>query len=188
MLDENAFGFYLVYLAAEDDEYALDREEFVERFSIFQRTVSSCLRDDSPAKAARALDLGHAVYLEFAEGEELGDPIAWLKSARQKLKDAGFDSVGVLSHGSRWVKPDGSVPAEQSRIGDVPLFRFGAPSEPLRRALYAEAACVGEDDSEDAWGPGLYVDTEAIEALGRTLKNAPTPLSASGATFYRVSR
>jgi hypothetical protein len=34
----------------------------------------------------------------------------------------------------------------------------------------------------------LYVDTEAIEALGRALKNAPTPLAVAGATFFRVAR
>ena len=71
-------------------------------------------------------------------------------------------------------------------LGIKPL---SLPSEPLRRALYAETASHGADeDDEDAWGPGIYVDTEAVEALGRTLKNAPTPLAIAGATFYRVAR
>jgi hypothetical protein len=63
------------------------------------------------------------------------------------------------------------------------------PSEPLRRALYAETATHSADENDHSgWGPGIYVDTEAIEALGRTLKNAPTPLAVAGATFYRVAR
>ncbi|MBN1609492.1 MAG: hypothetical protein JW940_22870 [Polyangiaceae bacterium] len=59
------------------------------------------------------------------------------------------------------------------------------PSEPLRRARYAETQTHPDETTDLAdWGPGLYFDTEAVEALGRRLKNAPTPLSSAGATFY----
>ena len=63
------------------------------------------------------------------------------------------------------------------------------PSEPLRRALAAEVATRrADEDDERGWGPGLYVDVEAVEALGRNFKNAPTALEIGGATFYRVGR
>jgi hypothetical protein len=45
-----------------------------------------------------------------------------------------------------------------------------------------------DEGDERGWGPGLYVDLEAIEALGRSFKNAPTALEIGGATFYRVGR
>jgi hypothetical protein len=55
----------------------------------------------------------------------------------------------------------------------------------LRRALYADAAAHGPD-GENGWGPGVFVDEEAVTALSRTFKNAPTPLHAGGATFFRI--
>jgi hypothetical protein len=42
--------------------------------------------------------------------------------------------------------------------------------------------------SEPGWGPGLYLDTEAVEALGLNLKNQPTALNVAEATFFRVGR
>ena len=63
---------------------------------------------------------------------------------------------------------------------------FGSyPSEPLQRALYASAFCH-DGDGPDGWGSALFVDTEVIDALGKQLKNTPTPLESAGATFYRL--
>jgi hypothetical protein len=81
-------------------------------------------------------------------------------------------------------------------VGDASLVTISNPSEPLRRAQYGEAA-AHDDDAEGgpgsdrptrAWGPGLYLDTEAAEALAMSPKNAPTVLYARGAGFYRVGR
>jgi len=63
--------------------------------------------------------------------------------------------------------------------------RSSRPSEPLRRALDAETLSR-RDEHVTGWGPGVYVDTEALEALGKTPKNAPTLLRAPGAQFFRI--
>ncbi|HTA91555.1 MAG TPA: hypothetical protein VK745_18355, partial [Polyangiaceae bacterium] len=95
-------------------------------------------------------------------------------------------SVGVLSHGGRWLSEAAEAPP---LVDGVEWLSVSLPSEPLRRALYAETAAHPADEHDEAgWGPGLYVDTEAVEALGRSLKNAPTPLAVAGATFFRVAR
>jgi hypothetical protein len=62
------------------------------------------------------------------------------------------------------------------------------PSEPLRKALAAEtfAQPTTSAETEIGWGPGLYVEKDAIEQLGKNLKNAPTPLHVLSATFYRI--
>jgi hypothetical protein len=71
-------------------------------------------------------------------------------------------------------------------LGQSVLVRASGPSEPFRRALLAEAAARGyEDGDNSSWGPGLYLDVEAVEALGKKPKNAPTVLRAGGAEFYR---
>ena len=54
--------------------------------------------------------------------------------------------------------------------------------------LVADVASRGDDEDGSGWGPGLYLDTEAAEALGMTPKNAPTVLRAAGASFYRAGR
>ena len=68
------------------------------------------------------------------------------------------------------------------------MTRLAGPSEPLRRALFAETASHGAPDEDSAWGSGLYLDTDAAEALGIRPKNEPTRLDVAGATFFRVSR
>lgn len=186
--DENAFGVLIAYHAIEDDEYALEAADFAARFSEFRSALRACLENFPLAKSGVAREFGHALYFEFADGDQTDDPIGWIKLARARLKALDLESVGVLSHGGRWVAEPGdeTPPPAVSGIEWQPI---SLPSEPLRRALYAETATHGDDeDDEDAWGPGIYVDTEAVEALGRTLKNAPTPLAIAGATFYRVAR
>ena len=185
--DENAFGVLIGYHQIEDDEYRLEAEQFAVRFCEFRDAVRGCLEAFPLAQAAVARELGHAVYLEFADGDQLEDPIGWIKTVRAKLNALELSSVGVLSHGGRWQ----SDPAEECppALSGVEWQSVSLPSEPLRRALYAETATHGSDEhDESAWGPGIYVDTEAVEALGRTLKNAPTPLAVAGATFFRVAR
>lgn len=187
MIDENAYGFLLSYFSIEDDEYGLEPEEFVERWREFREVALRFTRERPPGERARGIDLGHAVYFEVAEGDERGDPIAWLRALRAELAERELATVAVLSHGGRWV--DESDAASGEPPGGVELVRASLPSEPLRRALYADAASrVDEDAAEPGWGPGLYVDSEAVEALGRVLKNAPTALLAGGAAFYRAGR
>ena len=54
-------------------------------------------------------------------------------------------------------------------------------------ALLAEAATHGDEQAAvEGWGPGLYLDVEAVEALGRKPKNAPTILRAGGVEFFRA--
>lgn len=190
-IDENAFGLLLGYFAVEDDEYALEREEFAERFEAFRLGVYDFAALSPLGSGVRALDLGHAVYFELAAGDESSDVLAWMKQLREKLSEAGFATVGVITHGSRWVPEGDRLEAHTQAVGSVDVTAWARPSEPLRRALYADAASrpSGKDGREESgWGPGLYFDTEAVEALGRTPKNAPTALEFAGAAFYRVGR
>jgi hypothetical protein len=189
MIDENAFGLLVSYCQIEDEEYGLELEQFAARVRAFRASLDECLAALPLGHDVRALDLGHALYVEVGEGDETENPIDWLRMVRARLAGRGFQTVGVLSHGSRWVDRSSAERAGLlEQLGDVSVCRAGLPSEPLRRALYADAACVFGQQEHPGWGPGLYVDTEAIEALGRKLKNAPTPLVASGATFYRFGK
>jgi hypothetical protein len=187
--DENAFGVLIGYHALEDDEYALEPADFAARFTQFRAAVRACVEAFPLAESVLVRELGHAVYLEFADGDQKEDPIGWIKLVRARLTGLELTSVGVLSHGGRWLAQEPENPPELPGVQWLPV---SLPNEPLRRALYAETATHAADDSEAsqdvAWGPGLYVDTEAIEALGRALKNAPTPLAVAGATFFRVAR
>lgn len=185
--DENAFGVLIGYFAIEDDEYSLEPAAFGARFSEFRNAVRACLEAFPLARSALAREFGHAIYIEFSDGDQLEDPIAWIKLARARLNSLDLPSVGVLSHGGRWQSESADeMPPSAAGVTYLPV---ALPSEPLRRALYAETAThADDDDDESAWGPGIYVDTEAVEALGRALKNAPTPLAVAGATFYRVAR
>jgi len=184
MIDENAFGLLLSYYHVEDDEYALEREQFATRLQAFRDALNECMEALPLGSGVRALDLGHALYLEIAEGDETEDPFAWLRMLRARLSAKDFVTVAVLSHGSRWVDAGGWRPAHIERVGEVSVCRASWPSEALRRALYADAAARQDEDCP-GWGPGLYVDAEAIDAMGRKFRNAPTPLRASCSTYYR---
>jgi hypothetical protein len=187
-VDENAFGLLIAYHALENDEYTLESDDFAARFTTFRELLRELLAEQPLASGACARELGHALYVEFADGDQTQDPIAWLKRARERLKERELVTIGVLTHGGRWLDEQ-ALGSHDGRVGDVALLDVSLPSEPFRRALYAEAASHADEDSSlEGWGPGVYVDTEAVEALGRTLKNAPTPLSIAGATFYRIAR
>ncbi len=190
MIDENAFGILVSDFNLEDEEYQTAREEFGARLQRFRDTVFDYVSLHALATDARALDLGHAVYFEFGEGEQLTDPIGWMRALRALLSDEELVSFAVLTHGSRWVDEEHGVEleVEQRYVGSMAVARFSNSSEPLRRALYAETASRPGDDDIEGWGPGAYVDTEALESLGLSPKNAPTSLGVAGATFYRVGR
>ncbi len=185
MIDESAFGLLIAYLTLEDDEYAGERDDFIARYADFVALCHARLRDAPPASAARALELGHAFYVELIEGAHAPDLIAWLKQTRAALTERGYGAAAILTYGSTWVEEDGERPVTVP-LGSITVVRGSGPSEPLRRALLAEAAARGGDDAEQVgWGPGLYLDVEAVEALGKKPKNAPTVLRAGGAEFFR---
>ena len=187
MIDENAFGILLSYFAVEDDEYGLERNEFVERFGLFRATLRAAVRELPFGNGVHAVDLGHAMYLEVADGDQTESPLAWIKKVRARLTDAGFESVAVVTHGGRWVDASADSFVSVEHLGEVGLVSLSLPSEPLRRALYADTASRPTDDADaEGWGPGLYLDVEAVEPLGIKLRNAPTSLRAGGAEFYRV--
>lgn len=187
LTDENAFGLLVAFHDIEDVEYGSEPAEFTARFMDFRSLALQEASKNPLGEGAIALDFGHAVYFEIGDGDQSTDPIVWLRTLCIPLREQGFELTAVVAHGGRWTDASaGTAPALQTLEGGYQLLRMGHPSEPLRRALYAEASSHGSD-GEDGWGSGLFVDTDAIEALGKLLKNAPTPLSAAGATFYRLS-
>lgn len=187
LLDENAFGLLVCFHDIEDAEYANERHEFVARYTRFREVVIEHAEETPLAPQVSTLDLGHALYFELADGDQAADLISWLRALRATLVEEGFAVSAVLSHGGRWLDDAEPAPERDFAIGAGRGLRASLPSEAFRRALYAEAATHGRD-GEDGWGAGLYVDSEAIEALGKSLKNAPTALEVAGATFYRIGR
>jgi hypothetical protein len=187
MIDEDAFGLLISYFNLEDDEYSGEREHFTDRYATFARLVSSRLAETPPGAAARAIDLGHALYVEVLEDDEQrGDPIAWLRALRASLGEHEYETAGVLTYGSAWLDPEAPRPQDET-LGAVRLTRASLPSEPLRRALLAEAATHGDEQAgAPGWGKGLYLDVDAVEALGRKPKNEPTVLACAGVRFYRA--
>lgn len=187
LIDENAFGVFVLLYDIADLEYGSEPESFVATFTEFRERLLARALEQPFGTGVTALDLGHAVYFEVGDGDHTVDPITWSKTLCAPLIDAGFQLSAILTHGGRWTDPDASEPpgVEHSENGHR-LLRATHPSEPLQRALVASAHCH-TSDAEDGWGPGLYVDTEAVEALGKTPKNQPTLLEAAGATFYRLS-
>lgn len=185
MIDEDAFGILLSYYEVEDDEYGSDeRDVFVKRFDSFERHGLAILRSMELPQEHHVLCLGHAVYAEVCDEGGAGDLLARLRAGSARLLGEGFVNVTVLSHGSRWVEEGRGVAL--SITEEAPrIVRVSRPSEPLRRALTAEVL-ARRDEEGNGWGPGVYVDTEALEALGKTPKNAPTVLRAPGAEFFRV--
>jgi hypothetical protein len=187
MIDENAFGILLSYFDVEDDEYGLERDAFVMRFRAFREVIRECLRDLPLGRGVRAIDLGHAHYVEVADGSQSESPLHWVKKVRARLGERGFESVAAVTHGGRWVDDSESFMSTEY-VGDAGVVALSNPSEPLRRALYADTASRTDDDQPAGWGPGVYLDTEAAEALNMIPKNAPTILYVAGAGFYRAGK
>jgi hypothetical protein len=209
MIDEDAFGLLIAYLDLEHDEYAGTREQFVARHTAFTSLVRERLATDPPALAARALGLGHAVYLELVADDRATDPVAWLRATRDRLSAHAFESAAILTYGASWLDPSSpavtptpahgegprgsrrgdaaSTDGEGVPGGDITLVQVSLPSEPFRHALAADAAARGDDESP-GWGPGLYLSLDAVEALGKKPKNAPTVLRSGGVGFLRAGR
>lgn len=185
MIDEDAFGILFSYYEVEDDEYGSeDREDFVQRFEAFERFTLLAIESLTLAPDHHVVCLGHAVYAEVADREDAPQLFARFRAAAARLSSEGYVNVAVLAHGSRWVEQEGGALISVS--GEAPsVARISRPSEPLRRALFVAALAQG-DDQVQGWGPGVYADTEALEALGKTPRNAPTVLRAPGAEFFRV--
>lgn len=188
MNDENAFGVLVAHYDLENIEYALETSVFLEYLGRFAAVIDAALEQRPLAVNLRQVELGHGRFLEFAEGDQAESPITWIREMRQRLVEADLPNVCLLTAGGRWLRdpePNEDVEAE----GPLTRMTYG-PSEPLRKALAAEAlaqptAAVG-DASETGWGPGLYVDQEVIERLGKSLKNAPTALPVLSTVFYRI--
>jgi hypothetical protein len=190
LIDENAFGVLVSYFGVEEEEYGMEREAFVTRFEGFRAHVRECVRDHRLGAGVRAVDLGHALYVEVADGDHAESPLAWAKRVRARLSESAYDTVVAVTHGGRWVEEDRADSfVSTEHLGDAGFVTLSNPSEPLRRALYADAAARPHDsDVNVGWGPGLYLDTEAAEALGMAPKNAPTVLRTGSAAFYRAAR
>ena len=186
MIDENAFGILLSWFSIEDDEYGHERSDFAERVQQFRALARRSVVEVPLGAGVRVFDLGDAIYVEVGDGDQAQSPVAWAKQARARLVEHGFDVFSVVTHGGRWTE-DGESSSSVEHLGDAALVTVSFPSEPLRRALYADAAShPTDDDAGDGWGPGLYLDVEAVEALAIKLRNAPTSLRTGGAEFYRV--
>jgi hypothetical protein len=192
VIDENAFGLFVAHYDLENIEYALEPAAFLEYLGRFASLVDSALAQRPLAKHLRQVELGHGRYLEFADGEQSDSPITWIREMRKCLVEADLPNVCLLTAGGRWLRdPDGpeADPADLDATGPLARMTYG-PSEPLRKALAAEALAqptmpAGEG-SATGWGPGLYVEQEAIERLGKSLKNAPTALTVLSSVFYRI--
>jgi hypothetical protein len=183
-MDENAFGILLAHYDLESIEYSLDESAFVEYLGRFSVIVEQRLQASPLAKGYRSIDLGHARYFEFAEGDQLENPIAWIRELRKAFNSADLPNVCLLSAGGRWVTENAEAALDSS---DAPID-YG-PSEPLRKVLAAEVSSqpnTAVGDQETGWGPGLYVEKDAIEQLGLQLKNAPTALPVLSSIFYRI--
>lgn len=186
LTDENAFGVFVLLYDIADLEYGSEPEAFVETFTQFRELLLARAHEQPFGAGLTALDLGHAVYFEIGDGDHSVDPILWAKSLCGPLLEAGFQLSAILTHGGRWIGPEArSFPEVGHSENGSRVLRVSHPSEPFQRALVASAHCH-TSDAEDDWGQGLYVDTEAIEALGKTPKNQPTLLESAGATFYRL--
>lgn len=227
MIDENAFGVLIAHYDLESVEYSLSEVAFLEYLARFAEVVAGRLAAQPLSGELRRIELGHALYLEFADGDQQVDPIGWLRSVRQALIDADLPNICVLTAGGRWIPGtheaatseaessrdlDGTharesgawrvgspaevedssaqaspMPLVDPRLGDEAATTFG-PSEALRKAFAAEAFAqpTTSEGSDGGWGPGLYVEKDAIEQLGKNLRNAPTALPVLSATFYRI--
>lgn len=185
LTDENAFGMLVLLYGISDQEYGSEPEDFVEYFTRFRDSLLAAARSEPLGEGARALVLGHAVYFEVGDGDQRVDPITWVRSVCAPLLDDEFELAAIVTHGGRWVEADSPEPRAEELSDGYRVLHASRPSEPLQRALYASAFCH-DADGPDGWGSALFVDTEVIEALGKQLKNTPTPLEAAGATFYRL--
>lgn len=184
VIDENAFGLAIAYYDVEDDEYGLeDRAAFVARFRAFEATVGQAVGRAQLPDDRLMLGLGHSIYLEFHDAGDTPRLVSQARQLSESVVDAGFRNAVSLAFGSRWVDP--AEPALGMLRGEDDSARLAGPSEPLRRCLAATVLAMGDDEAP-GWGPALYVDLDAADALGLKLKNEPTLLRAGGTNFFRI--
>jgi len=186
LLDENAYGIWVSWFDAEDVEYSQSADKFPPRIMVFRSAVAEYLARAPLGEGVQAVDFGTAIYVEVGDGDESVDLLKWVREFRSYLRDGDWETFAVVSHGGRWVaqEPDACLP---SRVGTVKVLASFGPSEPFRKAMAAEAMAHDDEESGEAgWGVGVFVDADALEALDRKLKNAPTALCSGGACFYRV--
>jgi hypothetical protein len=189
LIDENAFGVLIAHYDLESLEYDTAPEVFIEYLGRFSRLVDERISLSPLATHLRKVELGHAYYFEFAAGDQLVDPITWVRETRKAFVANDLPNVCVLCEGGRWLdEPTLDVSTAGEPSEDPRPVSFG-PSEPLRKALAAEAEAqptTATEPQEVGWGPGLYVEKDAIERLGKSLKNAPTALPVLSSVFYRI--
>jgi hypothetical protein len=185
LIDENAFGVLVAHYDLESIEYSLEPTDFLDYLRRFSSLVDERLTVMPLAKWLRTLDLGHARYFEFADGDQLESPITWIREMRKAFSAAELPNVCLLAAGGRWVT---EPPDDASPVTDGCDLDYG-PSEPLRKAIAAEVRAqpnTAAPAADMGWGPGLYVEKDAIEQLGKSLKNEPTALPVLSSVFYRI--
>ena len=188
MIDENAFGALISYVAIEEDEYQSEgTETFQARFGVFREACRRALAAAPPAPCTHAIFLGHALYLEFPDGDQKPTIVAFVRSLRDRLREQDVITAGILTYGGRWVEAEDPAEVSLSNGDGYQLAEVSLPSEPLRKALLVEAACHGVGGVE-GWGAGLYFDAEVLGPLGLNLKNQPTALVAGDGIYFRVGR
>lgn len=188
MIDENAFGVLISYVGIEDDEYEHDdTKAFAERIVCLSDVCTRVLESSAPAANTHAVFWGHALYVEFAAPDVKPNLLPFIRTLREQLREHGIETAGIVTFGGRWVAQEDHVELGITQRNGVRIASVSMPSEPLRKALYAETACQGFGGQE-GWGTGLFFDAEALEPLGLNLKNQPTPLYVADATFVRVGK
>lgn len=188
VIDENALGALISYVAIEEDEYRSETTDtFRSRAEEFRRCCVEALRNGAPAPNTHAVFTGHALYVEVPEADVKPKLVAFVRTLREQLRDREIETAGIVTFGGRWVTREDVVDIEVEEGADYRLATVSLPSEPFRKALHAEAACHGTGDVA-GWGPGLYFDTEILEPLGLNLKNQPTPLYIGDTMYFRVGR
>ncbi len=186
LVDENAFGIWMSWFDAEDVEYSQSADKFPPRIVVFRNAVAAFLEREKLGEGVQALDFGTAIYIEVGDGDQSADVLKWIREFRSYLQEGDWATFAVLAHGGRWVarSPEVRLPP---RVGSVEVVASFGPSEPYRKVMAAEAMAHDDEETGEAgWGVGFFVDVDALEAMGRTLKNAPTALCSGGACFYRV--
>lgn len=186
--DENAFGLLISYVGIEDDEYEHDdTAAFAERIVRLRDVCTQALANNPPAPNTHAVFWGHAFYVEFPEFDGKPSLLPFIRTLREQLREHGIETAGIVAFGGRWVEQEDRVDLNVAEYNGVRIASVSMPSEPLRKALYAETACQGFDGAA-GWGTGLFFDADALEPLGLNLKNQPTPLYVADATFVRVGK
>jgi hypothetical protein len=186
LVDENAYGIWVSWFDAEQVEYSQSADKFAPRIQVFRSAVREFLSTFPLGKGALVIELGTAVYVEIGDGDQSEDLIGWLRSFRAYLGQGDWTTFAVLSHGGRWVSTSHDVPLP-SELGGFRVLASMGPSEPLRKAMAAEALAHDDEDAGvEGWGSGTFVDSEALEAMGRKLKNQPTALRCAGTDFFRI--